>query len=334
MSRKLVKIGFIGAGSIGSLFGGYLASTHSEENPLEITFFGRKNHAFAINREGLRLIAGDKDLILNNIKVYESAKNFTESLEIGEEYKFDFLFLTAKAYDTERAMVQFKRIIESSNWFIILQNGIGNEALIKKYCNEDKILRVVTSHGALLENNGYVRHTGVGFTKIGFAYLKPDNLTAKRYEKAEESLQFLKNLLNASGLQTEIVADILKCSWEKVLVNIGINAIGALTGLKNGQLLEKEYLRKLMEKAVKEALEVAYAKQIDLADIDYVELMYSVAKKTYNNKNSMLQDVLKGKPTEIDFINGRIVEFGNKLGIEVVINELLTSLIKGLESSF
>jgi 2-dehydropantoate 2-reductase len=62
--------------------------------------------------------------------------------------------------------------------------------------------------------------------------------------------------------------------------------------------------------------------------------MYSVAKKTYDNKNSMLQDVLKGKPTEIDFINGRIVEFGKKLGIEVGINELLTALIKGLESSF
>jgi len=62
--------------------------------------------------------------------------------------------------------------------------------------------------------------------------------------------------------------------------------------------------------------------------------MYSVAEKTYNNKNSMLQDVLKGKPTEIDFINGQIVEFGKKLGIDVGTNELLTALIKGLERSF
>ena len=89
-----------------------------------------------------------------------------------------------------------------------------------------------------------------------------------------------------------------------------------------------------MESAVEEALEVARAMQIDLSNRNYVELMYSVAKKTYNNKNSMLQDVLKGKPTEIDFINGRIVEFGKKLGIEVVTNELLTTLIKGLERSF
>ena len=334
MSRKVVKIGFIGAGSIGSLFGGCLASVHSDKNPLELIFFGRKNHAVAINREGLRLTVGEKDLFLKNIKAYESAKDFTGSLGINDGYRFDFLFLATKAYDTERAMIEFKSLIESSSWVIILQNGIGNEALVKEYYNEDKILRIVTSHGALLENPGHVRHTGVGFTKIGFAYLKPDNTGVKDYSIAEESLMDLANLLAAGGLQTEIVKDIIKCSWEKVFVNIGINAIGALTGLKNGQLIENSSLRKVMESAVKEALEVAHAMQIDLSDRDYVELMYSVAKKTYNNKNSMLQDVLKGKPTEIDFINGRIVEFGKKLGIEVVINELLTVLIKGLEFSF
>ena len=330
----MVNIGFIGAGSIGSLFGGYLASIHSDENPLEVIFFGRRNHAVAINKEGLRLTVSDKEIFLKNIKAYEGVNDFTRSLELGESYKFDFLFLTTKAYDTERTMIQFKRLIESSNWFIILQNGIGNEALVKKYCNKNKILRIITSHGALLEDYGHVRHTGVGFTKIGFAYLRPDNSIVNDYGRAEESLLFLKNLMSVGGLQTEFVEDIIKCSWEKVFVNIGINAIGALTGLKNGQLLEKSSLRKLMGKAVMEALEVARAKQIDLSNRDYVELMYSVAKKTYDNKNSMLQDVLKGKPTEIDFINGRIVEFGKKLGIEVVTNELLTALIKGLESSF
>jgi len=334
LSRKVVKIGFIGAGSIGSLFGGCLASIHSDENPLEIVFFGRRDQALEINKEGLRLTTGDKDLLLKNIKAYGSAKDFTGSSGIGDTYKFDYLFLTTKAYDTERVMIQFKSLIESSNWFIILQNGIGNEALVKEYCNEDKILRIITSHGALLENYGHVRHTGVGFTKIGFAYLKPGKNTVKDYGGVYKSLIDLKNLLSAGGLQTEIVEDIITCSWEKVFVNIGINAIGALTGLTNGQLLEKDSLRKMMGNAVNEALEVARVKQIDLSNRDYVELMYSVAKKTYNNKNSMLQDVLKGKPTEIDFINGRIVEFGKKLGIEVVTNELLAALIKGLEGSF
>jgi len=331
---RVVKIGFIGAGSIGSLFGGYIASVHSNKSPLEVIFFGRRDHALAINRDGLRLSAGDKDIYLKNIRVFESVDAFTGSSDIGGSYKFDYLFLTTKAYDTERAMVQFKSVIDSAGWLIILQNGVGNEALVKNYCDEDKILRVVTSHGALLEDPGHVCHTGIGFTKIGFAYLKRNDKNVEAYGRAEETLLYLKNLLSAGGLVTDIVADIIKCSWEKVFVNIGINAIGALTGLENGQLLENNSLRKLMEKAVIEALVVSKALKINLSGVDYVDLMYSVAKKTSNNKNSMLQDILKGRPTEIDFINGRIVEFGKKLGIEVVLNELLTVLIKGLESSF
>ena len=85
---------------------------------------------------------------------------------------------------------------------------------------------------------------------------------------------------------------------------------------------------------VEEALKVAKLKEITLSDRDYVDLMYSVAEKTYDNKNSMLQDILKAKPTEIDFLNGRIVEIAKDIGIKVPINELLTFLIKGLERSF
>ena len=82
------------------------------------------------------------------------------------------------------------------------------------------------------------------------------------------------------------------------------------------------------------SIKVAKLKEITLSKRDFIELMYSVAEKTYNNKNSMLQDILRRKPTEIDFLNGRIVEFAKELNIKVPINEVLTFLIKGLERSF
>ena len=88
-----------------------------------------------------------------------------------------------------------------------------------------------------------------------------------------------------------------------------------------------------MGEAVKEAINVARMKKINLSEKDYIALTYEVAKKTSKNKNSMLQDILNGKTTEIDFLNGRIVKYANKLGIEVPINKVLTSLIKGLEDS-
>ena len=81
-------------------------------------------------------------------------------------------------------------------------------------------------------------------------------------------------------------------------------------------------------------LDVVKLKEIEISERDYIDLMYSVAEKTYNNKNSMLQDILKGKPTEIDFLNGKIVELAKELTIKVPINEILTFLVKGLEGSF
>ncbi len=316
------------------MFGGYLASIHSDENPLEIIFFCRKDHRDAINKHGLELLAVNSNLVLKNIKAYENAEEFTETYSIGDDYQFDYLFITTKAYDTKTVMIQYKGLIESSNLVIILQNGLGNEDVVKRNCDENKVIRIVTSHGALLEKPGKVRHTGLGFTEIGFVFLKPQIGNNKDYDQAYEKIVLLKTLLDLGGIKTDIVDDIIKCSWEKALVNIGINAFAALTRLNNGELLEDEYLKRLMGIAVEEALEVAKLKEITLSDRDYVDLMYSVAEKTYDNKNSMLQDILKDKPTEIDFLNGKVVELANDIGAKAPINELLTFLIKGLERSF
>ena len=122
--------------------------------------------------------------------------------------------------------------------------------------------------------------------------------------------------------------------WEKVLVNIGINALGAISGLKNGQLLENEKLKILMKVLVLEALTIARKQSIKLPQKDYVSIMYQVAEDTSNNLNSMLQDVLKNRFTEIDFMNGKIVQLAEELNINVPFNKIITLLIKGLEKSY
>ncbi|MFX0074443.1 MAG: ketopantoate reductase family protein [Candidatus Hermodarchaeota archaeon] len=334
LNKELLKIGFIGAGSIGSLFGGYIASIHSDENPLEVTFFCRKDHRNAINKNGLELITGNKKILVTNIQAYETLEEFVNAKDIHKNYRFDFLFLTTKSYDSIRALIQYREIVDLCNWLVILQNGVGNEDLIKEICDENKILRIITSHGALIENPGVVSHTGVGFTKIGVAFRKPQSKNKESQRFANEKLDELKALLDKGGIKTDIVEDIIRCSWEKVFVNIGINALGALTRLKNGELLENEYLKQFMARTVKEGLEVAKLKGINLSERDYIDLTYTVAEQTHDNKNSMLQDILKRKPTEIDFLNGKILEYAKELGIKVPINELLTFLIKGLERSF
>jgi 2-dehydropantoate 2-reductase len=250
---------------------------------------------------------------------------------MGEE-GFHFCFLTTKTYDIEPTLKEYKKIIDKSDWLVILQNGIGNEDLVKEYVPKSRIIRAITSNGAFLVEPGKVEHTGKGFTKIGLPF---PNAIEERGEESNknEDLGLLRKLLTENDIKTTISENIIKDCWEKIFVNIGINPFGALTRLKNGGLMENKDIKTIMGEAVEEATQVANQKGINLSNKNFVNLTYSVARKTQDNVNSMLQDILKGKQTEIDFINGKIVQYAEELGIDVPINRTLTHLIKGLENS-
>ena len=333
MNKTNIRIGFIGAGSIGSLFGGYIANIKSDIYDLNVIFFCKKVQTNAIKRKGLIIHKNKAIKEIKNIEAYENEKDFEEKLIKDPNLKFNFIFLTTKAYDNEDALFQYKNIINSSKWLVILQNGIGNEDIASDYCSKFKIIRAITTNGALLKEPGQLYHTGKGITKIGFPFLNNLNLETDKLEEASKDLVLLKDLLNSANLETIIVQDIIKVSWEKVFVNVGINAIGTLTRLRNGQLLEFDGLKYFMGKAINEAIRVAELKKIKFSKKDYITLAFNVAKSTAENKNSMLQDIIKGKATEIDFINGRILKYAKELRIDVPINEILTDLIKGLEYS-
>ena len=119
--------------------------------------------------------------------------------------------------------------------------------------------------------------------------------------------------------------------WEKLMINVGINAITALTGIRNGSIAELEPARSLCRDAVEEAVAVAAAKGIRIPEI-IVEKVFSVARATAVNRSSMGQDVDRGKRTEIDAINGAIVAFGQEIGIPTPVNRTLTQLVKIVES--
>ena len=321
----MIRLGFIGAGAIGSLFGGYIANI--KEMKVEVILFCSHNHAVAIENHGLKIEAEDDVITLRNLKVFNRTKE-----NLSMEFNFDYLFLTTKTYDTQQAIKQYRKAIDNSKYIIILQNGLGNEDLLHPTVPKQKIFRLVTSHGAFLSQPGQVTHTGKGFTYIGIPYLKYVAKELNLYQEIQNNLDRLNNLLTLAGFNSHIEMDILIKVWEKAIVNIGINAIGALTRLNNGKIIEIEGLRNLMERIIIEAVDVGNCMKIPLSKDNCIQLAYSVANQTYNNKNSMLQDILNGKKTEIDNLNGKIVELGTNLGIKVETNEILTKLIKGLES--
>jgi len=326
--KKKLRIGIIGAGSIGSLFGGYIAGIKSDKYSIEVIFFCKKTHAEAINQNGLKIYKNQKVKEIKSIRAYIDEKHYERKIRKNSSFGFNFLFLTTKAYDIETAMLQYKKLIEESRWLIILQNGIGNEDTAIKYCSKSDLIRAVTTNGALLNGPGDLIHTGEGITKIGFPFLEESDKKAR-----VSDLEFLRDLLNLAGLETIIVDDIVKECWEKIFINVGINAIGALTRLSNGKLLEFDDIKYLMGESIREALKVAKMKNVKLPKKNYISITYKVAMKTAENKNSMLQDILNGKMTEIDFINGRILKYARELGIEVPLNKFLTYLIKGIERS-
>ena len=335
MSEKKYKIGFIGAGSIGSLFGGYLAGLTSDKYSTEVIFFCRQAHARAINQKGLKLQKFKSFKEVHAINAYVDEKEYFNLFRNDISIEFDFLFLTTKTYDLKNAIDQYKKLIERSRWLIILQNGIGNEEVVLENCSKSKseIMRIVTTNGALLSEPGKVVHTGDGITKIGFPFLEDINSKPAEVERAKIDLRIMGDLLNLSDLETLIIEDIVKECWEKLFINIGINAVGALSRVSNGNLLEHDNLKFIMNEAIKEALIVAEFKNLKLPDKNYYQLALEVAKNTADNNNSMLQDILNRKATEIDFINGRILNIAEKLNIEVPINRILTYLIKGLEKT-
>ena len=323
-SKKKIRIGIIGAGSIGSLFGGYLAHYKDEDYEQEVIFFCRKSHCDVINDRGLIIQNEKTSLQISGIKAYENVSMFFEKMEDAHKCNFDYIIISTKSTDLENVLKEYKEIIKKSIYIILLQNGIGNEELVAKYYDREKIIRMITSHGALLKAPGIILHTGEGFVEIGFPFKK----------NSISELKFFSSFLSLSGLKTDVIENIEMLIWEKAFVNIAINPLGALTRLNNGELIENADILNIMELLIKESVSVSHGIGIKMPNKDYFKLAKDVAHHTRENKNSMLQDILKSKPTEINYLNGKIVEFGKKLGLATPINKLITTLVTGLEKSY
>ena len=181
----------------------------------------------------------------------------------------------------------------------------------------------ITNHGSTLLGAGHIRYAGRGDVIIG----KSDG-------KLSGALRNIASILTKAGFETKVSKDIDSVIWSKLVINVGINALTAITRLNNGKLVEYEESRELLRSAVQEAVKVVKRKRIKLAYDDPIQKVESVSKATGGNVSSMLQDVLNKKRTEIDFINGAIVRQGKALGIPTPVNEVLTNLVKIIETSY
>jgi len=303
-----MKIAIIGAGAMGSLFGARLA-------PLaDVWLISRWTaHITAIQRSGLHLIG------LDGAEATIPMQATTQAEQVGQDV--DLAIIAVKSPATAQASHLAATLLKATGLALSMQNGLGNLETMAAVLGEDRVVQGVTSHGATLVEPGQVRHAGVGATHL-----------AIRPEIASQ-VRAISTLFEQAGFETHLSPDLDSLLWGKLIINVGINALTAILRVPTGVLADVGPASRLVAAAVDEAVRVAQARQISLPYADPQAQVQHVIQATSPNRSSMLSDVLRAVPTEIEVINGAIVREGQRLGLDTPVNQVLVWLVKAIEES-
>lgn len=302
-----MKILIVGPGAMGCLFAARLFNAGYNVTLLDHD----KKRAEKIARQGI-IVQGVSGDYTAGVPLISEPKDIEP----------DIIFICVKSGSTKEAAESVKGIITENSIVATLQNGLGNVEILKEILGDNRVIGGVTSEGATSLGDGKIRHAGAGNTILG-----PQKDFGDR-------LKFIIEALNKAGFSASSLDNVEDLIWGKLIINTGINALAAITGLKNGRLPEYKGSLNIMKDAVEEAVSVSRAKKINLPYDDAFEKVLQVCRDTSGNIASMLQDVLNKKVTEIDFINGAICREGKNLGISTPVNQTLTSLIRAIEAGY
>ena len=305
-----MKIAVVGAGAMGSLFGALLAEGGHEIWLCDIW----QDHIKALKQSGLKIEWKGET---RNVRLNATG----DPRQIGES---ELVLIFVKSTQTKSAAESAALLAGQNGWVMTLQNGMGNAETIAEYTSSNRILAGTTAHGATMLEAGSIRHAGAGPTTVGM-WAGGE----KEFQIAQQNaVQFTQ-----AGIETAAVEDIRPVIWDKLLVNVGINAITALTGIKNGQILDLELTRELSRAAVEEAASVAQAQGIEIRK-DPAAHVFQVAAATAANRSSMGQDVDHRRQTEIRAINGFVVREADRMGLAAPVNRALTALVETMEAHY
>ena len=304
-----MRICVVGCGAVGSLF----AANLSLLDDVEVWAFDvSQPHVDAINAGGLRLSGAGE--------VVGRPRATSDAAELPS---CDFGIVATKAMHTEAAVAATAAAFRDGA-VASVQNGIGNEETIARHV--PRVIRGTTFPAGKILEPGHVQWDVKGDTTFGPFEPRPAGL---------EEVERLADACTRAGMPATAVPDARGPQWRKVIFNASTNPVGALTGLTHGRVCEDPALRALVSGLVDEGKAVAAAQGIVL-DADPEALIDHAAKPevAYDHKASMLQDVEARRQTEIDYLNGGIVRFGQELGVPTPLNEAITALVKGVERSW
>jgi len=306
-----MKILVMGAGAIGSIFGGFLSKSQ------DVTLIGRKPHISKINKEGLKISGIWGEHIFKNVHA------FTSVVECTELAPYDLVLITTKSYDTEDVVIKVLPLISKDSLVASVQNGIGNEEIIAKIVGKNRTMGGMAIFGAVLVEPAHVQVT-VYASECLFGTLSKN---MKRSKAVAE-------MVSKSGIPASPTDDIIREKWMKVFYNITLNPLSAILKIRYGKLGEYEETKEMIKSMLKEAFKVAEAEGIGLKftwEKYFHYLIKNQLPPTSEHKSSMLQDIEQHKRTEVEYMNGAIVRLGKVHGIKTPVNETIYNIIKTLE---
>ena len=305
-----MKVAVIGAGAMGSIFGGRLAQAGEEVTLVDVW----QEAVDTINVQGLRLEG--KDGRTETVRVRAT----TQPEAVGQA---DLILIFVKCYHTKVAVQSALPMMHNDTVVMTLQNGWGNAARITEVVNEAQLMVGLTYNSGTVLGPGHVQQAGYGKTLLG-------ELKGRRSERIEQIVQ----VFNRAGLEANAIDDILQEIWSKLALNVCTLPTSALLRFYAGQLIEHEGTLNLMRGLLEETVAVANAQGIPLAFDERWQAITSLLKRAAGAKASMFQDVERARRTEIDVINGAITEAGERLGIPTPYNNSMVWLIKALEENY
>jgi 2-dehydropantoate 2-reductase len=301
----LLKVCIVGCGAVGSLFAAHLG----RKGDAEVWAYDVwKDHVEAIRTHGLRI---------------SGAADFTAKLNAtsnpSDLPRCDYGIVATKAIHTGSAMVQVARAFDENSAVCSVQNGVGNEEIIAEHVKY--VIRGTTFPAGRPITPGHI-----GFDIKGDTWIGPFEPTNTPMSKVEE----LAGLITRSGMNTIALPDARGAQWTKLIFNAATNPVGALTLLHHGAATRFGPTGQLFNDLIVEGEMVARALGIELHG-DPRALVDKGANAPGKHRASMLQDVLAKRPTEVDFMNGAIVKWGEKTGVPTPLNKAIWELVKGLE---
>lgn len=297
-----MKIGIVGGGAIGLTFAAALASAHDV-----VVLVRRREVADALTRDGIAL-AGDTETELVPVRATVDARDFADR---------DAVVVAVKAYATRDALAPLRGVLPAHALIASIQNGLDNDAAARDALPGARVVAGSTTQGAIGLGPGRVRPAAAGTT----IFARDDSAAPRSADLAAA--------FTGAGLRAEVADDIAPVLWRKLVVNAAINPLGALAGRSNGAVADDPDLAPLARALAGEAAAVAAADGVTI-DAPWT-LVEAAARATTANRNSMLQDVEAGRPTEIDAIAGAVLRRAAAHGIAVPLTETIARLVRARE---